>query len=230
MENKMENNFKAYMPLWVGDYISDTQHLSTLEHGVYLLLLMHYWRNGALTDDKSKLMRITRVSRYKIIHNILHEFFHFKDGKWWNSRLEKEILRIQVHKEKRINSAKIASKARWDKERQKVMQNASVTDTETNATHNHTHNQKEKYIFYGNTVRINEATLKQFLKENKNHTSQTLISEIKTCDEFYTAKLLDGNLKEDYPYGQEAFFKLKEWIKKSNKASNVKTQNIRSAI
>lgn len=226
----MENNYKAYMPLWVGDYISDTQHLSTLEHGVYLLLLMHYWRNGALTDDKSKLMRITRVSRYKIIHNILLEFFHLKDGKWCNARLEKEILRIQIHKEKRVNSAKIASKARWEREKQKSMQNASVTDSVTNATHTHTHNQKEEYIFYGNTVRINEATLKQFLKENKNHTSQTLISEIKTCDEFYTAKLLDGNLKEDYPYGQEAFFKLKEWIKKSNKASNVKSQNIRSAI
>lgn len=226
----MENNYKAYMPLWVGDYISDTQHLSTIQHGIYLLLLMHYWRNGAIENNKSKLMRITRVSRYKIIHEVLLEFFILENDKWVNSRLEKEITRVQIHKEKRINSAKIASKARWDKEKQKGMQNASVTHTDSNSTHTHTHNHKEEYIFYGNTVRINDTTFKQFLKEFKHYNELKLVAEIKTCDDFYTAKLQDGNLKEEYPYSNEAFFKLKEWLKKANKAPNFKQANVRGAI
>lgn len=53
----------TWMPLLIDRYIGDTMHLSTLEHGAYLLLLIHYWRVGPLPDDDKYLSNVTKLDR-----------------------------------------------------------------------------------------------------------------------------------------------------------------------
>jgi uncharacterized protein YdaU (DUF1376 family) len=50
-----------YMPLYIGDYLRDTAHLTTTEHGAYLLLLFHYWTHGGIPDNDRKLAAIVKM-------------------------------------------------------------------------------------------------------------------------------------------------------------------------
>jgi uncharacterized protein YdaU (DUF1376 family) len=51
------------MMIWTGDYMADTRHFSTTQHGAYLLILMTMWRNGgSLPYDEKRLAKIAGVT------------------------------------------------------------------------------------------------------------------------------------------------------------------------
>lgn len=91
---------RAWMPLYVGDYLGDTGHLSTVQHGAYFLLMMHYWRKGELPDDDKQLAAITKLPlRIWIdISATLQAFFY--EG-WKHKRIDAELARMQKVSAKR---------------------------------------------------------------------------------------------------------------------------------
>ena len=109
----------TWMPLVIRDYLADTGHLSTAEHGAYLLLLMTAWtRGGSLPDDDAQLARITRASgrEWKMLRASLAPFFHAVDGEWRQKRLLKELDRACATAAKAGAKASKAAAERWGKE------------------------------------------------------------------------------------------------------------------
>lgn len=84
-----------WMPLYINRYFGKTRHLSTLEHGAYLLLLMSYWKlQGPLPDDDIRLARYAALSlrQWVKMRPTIAEFFQIGEGQWVSTRAEKEIV------------------------------------------------------------------------------------------------------------------------------------------
>jgi uncharacterized protein YdaU (DUF1376 family) len=88
------------MPLYVGDYLGDTGHLTTTQHGAYLLLMMHYWRKGELPDDDRQLSKIAKLplKTWCEYRATLQDFFH--EG-WKHKRIDAELEKMMRVSEKR---------------------------------------------------------------------------------------------------------------------------------
>ena len=91
---------RPWMPLYVGDYLGDTGHLTTTQHGAYLLLMMHYWRKGELPDDDRQLSKIAKLplKTWCDYRATLQDFFY--DG-WKHKRIDVELAKMTRVSEKR---------------------------------------------------------------------------------------------------------------------------------
>ena len=63
---------RAFIAFYMGDYDRDTQHLSTLEHGAYFLLLKHCWVHGSIPREQSSIATIAKLS-WKKWRSIRHK-------------------------------------------------------------------------------------------------------------------------------------------------------------
>jgi uncharacterized protein YdaU (DUF1376 family) len=103
------------MPVYIGDYLADTMHLSTEQHGAYLLLLFHLWRRGTLPDHPGTLAKITGLSPHAWKQNrpVLAPFFEINDGTWRHGRVDRERSRLANKQQAYASKAKHASSVRW---------------------------------------------------------------------------------------------------------------------
>lgn len=83
-----------HMRFFVADYLTDTVHLTTEEHGAYLLLLFHYWQTEKPLNNKGgRLASVVKLSdaRWKEMSKALAPFFKIKRDIWHHGRVEYEL-------------------------------------------------------------------------------------------------------------------------------------------
>jgi len=91
---------KPWMPLYVADYLSDTGHLTTVQHGAYLLLIMHYWKRGGIPSDETQLAQIARMTEREWKANRAPVMAYFDDN-LKHARIEQELAHAEEISSKR---------------------------------------------------------------------------------------------------------------------------------
>ena len=120
-----------YIQLYVADYLADTQHLTTEEHGAYMLLIFSYWQTGKpLRIDR--LATVARLSneRWANVEETLKEFFHVVGQHWHHFRIDADLEAVNSKTSKASDAGKASAKARALKKQQES--NERSTDVETN--------------------------------------------------------------------------------------------------
>jgi uncharacterized protein YdaU (DUF1376 family) len=81
-----------WMPLNVGDYLTATDHLTVVEHGAYLLLIMRYWQKGTIGTDETLIQRYAHLSaeQWQESRPVLVALF---DEGWKHGRIETELAK-----------------------------------------------------------------------------------------------------------------------------------------
>jgi uncharacterized protein YdaU (DUF1376 family) len=122
----MGNPTDIWMPLYIGDYLAETQHLSAEQSGAYLHLLMHEWRVGPLPLDLDVLRRIARVEKdaWSNAWAMLEHFFTRTEAGYTQPRLELEKVKSQENRERFSNRGKAAAEKRWSKMHEHATSNA----------------------------------------------------------------------------------------------------------
>ncbi len=102
-----------YMQLYIADYLADTMHLSTEEHGAYLLLMFNYWQTGRAIP-KSRLGKIARLSndRWISVESSLAEFFNDNGTEWVHERIERDLESVRSSLEQKSAAGKASAMAR----------------------------------------------------------------------------------------------------------------------
>ena len=106
-----------YMPFYIADYMADTQHLTTLEHGAYVLLIFAYWQSKSpLRALNGRLANVARLSdeEWNSVEPALREFFTEKDGFWHHKRVECELSRFTAKSEQASKAGKASAAKRFN--------------------------------------------------------------------------------------------------------------------
>jgi uncharacterized protein YdaU (DUF1376 family) len=126
------------LQLWTDAYLGDTTHLTTIEHGAYLLLLMAAWRTGdcSLPDDDKMLARFCRLSmkQWARIKPIMLTFWQVENGRWRQRRLTDEWVAVKQKREAAAANGKLSAlkrKGRHSTKRERSDNEASTTTATT---------------------------------------------------------------------------------------------------
>jgi uncharacterized protein YdaU (DUF1376 family) len=104
-----------WMPLYIGDWLQDTQHLDATANGAYWFLIMAHWGKPGVSSNDFHLRQITRVKEvdWARIKGTIAPFFEERDGLWINARCVEEYKRAVESYEKHRKSGSKGAAKRW---------------------------------------------------------------------------------------------------------------------
>lgn len=132
-----------YVQLHLGDWIAGTLDLTPTERGVYMDLLVRYYKEERplMQDECKRIARGYAPAEQEAMHYVLQRFFTLENGEYRQSRCDDEIEKAQTVSNKR----KRAAASRWAKKPEidaSAYPNAEQTQCECNANGMLTNNQE----------------------------------------------------------------------------------------
>lgn len=116
----MPAKHETWMPLYIADYLGDTMHLSTEQHGAYLLLLMAAWKcGGKLPSDDVQLAQIARmpIERWQThAAAIVLPFFRHDGAIIVHDRVLRELSLAVAKTQQKSAAGAAGAAAKWQKD------------------------------------------------------------------------------------------------------------------
>lgn len=130
----------TWMPLYIGDYLADTTHLTRELHGSYLLLLFALWRSGGKLPDDDRLLAAAAKAtprEWRDDRKVLEPFFIVGNGMWRHKRVEEELGRALSFIDKQRKNGGRGGRPKKPRETQtqtqtKARNNPSLSKTPSN--------------------------------------------------------------------------------------------------
>ena len=90
----------AFMPLYTGDYLRDTRHLTPMRHGIFMLALMYCWDSkGPMPVDEQECAGICNcrsADEIDALRYVLDRYFVRMPDGHYNKRMADEVVRFET--------------------------------------------------------------------------------------------------------------------------------------
>jgi uncharacterized protein YdaU (DUF1376 family) len=202
-----------YFKFWIGDYQRDTGTLSPLEHGIYVLMLVHYYGTEKplpFGKDLYRLLRADTKPERRAVDVISGRYWEINTEGLINRRALLEIHRAAQIKAQNKEIGKLGGRRKADRS---VTQSLTerLPNANPNHSHSHSHNQEKKvvgadapYAFDGKIIRLTHQDFAKWTKVY--HAIPDLPSELEVADAYYA----------DQPPLKNWFFSVSRWLNREH--------------
>ena len=116
----MHKHISIWMPLYIGDLQAKFARMTAEQIGAALLLMMDFWKNGAIPHDLATVCSITKLSQHTKAKTLLNtlialELFEVESEQIHSSFLTSLKSQALQNQQMKSDKAKNAAQARWGK-------------------------------------------------------------------------------------------------------------------
>ncbi|ENU32313.1 DUF1376 domain-containing protein [Acinetobacter parvus] len=116
----MHKDISIWMPLYIGDLQAKFARMTVEQIGATLLLMMDFWKNGAIPHDLATVCSITKLSQHTKAKTLLNtllalELFEVESEQIHSNFLSSLKSQALQNQQMKSDKAKNAAQARWGK-------------------------------------------------------------------------------------------------------------------